>query len=67
MRRDLLPFFPPRLVIPASFSDCLSYGQQVAWLAMNKSPKLVAGEGIELTENEDGTITISITNNTPEV
>lgn len=51
--------FGPRLVIPASFSDCLSYGQQVLWLLEHKSPILVAGDNITLTENENGTITVS--------
>ena len=51
--------FGPRLVIPASFSDCLSYGQQVLWLLEHKSPILTAGDNITLTENENGTITVS--------
>lgn len=51
--------FGPRLVIPASFSDCLSYEQQVLWLLEHKSPILTAGENITLTENENGTITVS--------
>lgn len=54
-----LKAFGPRLVIPASFSDCLSYGQQVLWLLEHKSPILVAGDNITLTENENGTITVS--------
>lgn len=51
--------FGPRLVIPATFSDCLSYGQQVLWLLEHKSPILTAGDNITLTENENGTITVS--------
>ena len=54
-----LKAFGPRLVIPASFSDCLSYSQQVMWLMEHKSNILTAGDNITLTENADGTITVS--------
>ena len=47
------------LVIPASFQDALSYQQQIIWLYLHKQNKLVEGENITLTENADGTVTIS--------
>lgn len=52
-------FFPPRLIIPATFTDCLTYEQQLLWLLAHKSDVLKAGDNITLTENDDGTITIS--------
>ena len=53
--RDL-PF-----IIPQEFSQCMSFIQQVYWLYTNKENKLVQGEGIVLTENEDGTVTVTAT------
>mgnify|MGYP003294594179 CR=1 FL=1 len=49
------------LVIPKSFQDALSYAQQIIWLYLNKQNKLVEGENITLTDNPDGTTTISAT------
>ena len=48
-----------QLIIPASFQDALSYAQQIIWLYLHKQDKLVSGENITLTENPDGTVTIS--------
>ena len=50
-----------QLIIPASFQDALSYAQQIIWLYLHKQDKLVSGENITLTENPDGTVTISAT------
>lgn len=50
-----------RLVIPATFDDCLSYEQQLLWIVLNKENKLKAGDNITLTQNEDGTVTVSST------
>lgn len=50
-----------QLIIPASFNDALSYAQQIIWLYLHKQDKLVSGENITLTENPDGTVTISAT------
>ena len=47
------------LIIPSSFQDALSYQQQIIWLYLHKQNKLVEGENITLTENADGTVTIS--------
>ena len=49
----------PNLVIPTSFQQCLSYEEQVLWLAEHKQNKLVAGDNVTLTENPNGTVTIS--------
>ena len=50
-----------RLIIPTSFVECLSYEQQIACLAKYKQDKLVEGENIVITDNGDGTSTISAT------
>lgn len=50
-----------QLIIPASFQDALSYAQQIIWLYLHKQDKLVSGENITLTDNPDGTVTISAT------
>lgn len=47
------------LVIPTSFKDALSYAQQIIWLYLHKQNTLVEGENITLTDNPDGTTTIS--------
>lgn len=47
------------LVIPTSFQDALSYTQQIIWLYLHKQNLLVEGDNVTLTENEDGTVTIS--------
>ena len=48
------------LVIPESFEEALSYAEQLIWLYLNKQAKLVEGDNITLTENADGTATISV-------
>lgn len=50
-----------RLIIPTTFVECLSYEQQIACLAKYKQDKLVEGENIVITDNGDGTSTISAT------
>ena len=50
-----------RLIIPTSFVECLSYEQQIACLAKYKQDKLVEGNNIVITDNGDGTSTISAT------
>lgn len=49
------------LIIPTSFEDALSYAEQLIYLYLNKQDKLVEGDNITLTENPDGTVTISAT------
>lgn len=49
------------LIIPSSFKDALSYQQQIIWLYLHKQNNLVEGDNITLTENADGTVTISAT------
>lgn len=57
-----LPFFPPSPVnIPTSFYDSWTIEQQIAFLAKYKQGKLIAGEGITLVYNGDGTFTITAT------
>lgn len=51
-----LPF-----VIPQEFAQCLSYLQQVFWLYEHKQDNLLAGTGIILSDNPDGTTTITAT------
>ena len=48
-----------QLIIPTSFQDALSYAQQIIWLYLHKQNTLVEGDNITLTENADGTVTIS--------
>lgn len=50
-----------QLIIPTSFVECLSYEQQIACLAKYKQDKLVEGDNITITDNGDGTSTISAT------
>ena len=50
-----------RLILPTSFSDALTYAQQIMWLYLHKQNKLTAGENITLSPNSDGTVTISAT------
>ena len=47
------------LVIPESFSEALSYAEQLIWLYLHKQNELIEGENITLTDNGDGTVTIS--------
>ena len=59
------PFFgmPPRhpLTIPTEFSQCIPAMQQLELLYKMKQDKLLAGENVILTDNHDGTYTISAT------
>ena len=52
--------FQPQLVIPTSFEEALTYAEQIIYLYMHKQNKLVEGEGVTLTDNADGTTTISV-------
>ena len=45
--------------IPTVFERCMSPEEQLLWLFVHKQDKLVAGDNITLTRNEDGTVTIS--------
>lgn len=54
-----------RLILPTSFSDALTYAQQIMWLYLHKQNKLVAGDNITLSPNSDGTVTISATGEEP--
>lgn len=47
------------LVIPESFSEALSYAEQLIWLYLHKQNELIEGENITITDNGDGTATIS--------
>ena len=47
------------LVIPESFSEALSYAEQLIWLYLHKQNELIEGENITITDNGDGTVTIS--------
>ena len=49
------------LVIPTTFQEALSYAQQIIWLYLHKQNKLVEGDNITLTDNPDGTTTITAT------
>ena len=49
------------LIIPESFEEALSYAEQLIWLYLHKQAELVEGENITLTDNGDGTVTISAT------
>lgn len=51
--------FNPQLIIPTTFRDCLTYEQQIVFLFRMKQNKLIEGENITLTDNGDGTVTIS--------
>lgn len=52
-----IPFFPPRLVIPQSFDDCLSYGQRqlYMWKAIEELQDKVIEleERVEALENQN--------------
>lgn len=62
------PFFPiSPLAVPTTFNKAWTIEQQIAWLARYKQDKLIAGEGITLVYNGNGTYTISATGGvTPE-
>ena len=47
------------LVIPESFSEALSYAEQLIWLYLHKQNELIEGDNITITDNGDGTVTIS--------
>lgn len=47
------------LVIPESFSEALSYAEQLIWLYLHKQNELIEGENVTITDNGDGTATIS--------
>ena len=49
------------LIMPKTFEDALTYAQQIIYLYEHKQDKLVAGENITLTDNPDGTTTITAT------
>ena len=51
--------FGNNLVIPESFNECLTYGEQLIWIFLHKQNTLVEGDNITLTRNADGTYTIS--------
>ena len=61
LRGIMTRFANGRLIIPTSFEECLTYAQQILFLAMHKQNTLVAGDHITLTRNEDGTYTVSST------
>ena len=61
LRGMMTQFINGRLIIPTSFEECLTYAQQILFLAMHKQNKLVAGDNITITRNEDDTYTISST------
>lgn len=61
LRGMMTQFINGRLIIPTSFEECLTYAQQILFLAMHKQNKLVAGDNITITPNEDGTYTITST------
>ena len=48
------------LIIPTTFEEALSYAEQILYLYVHKQNKLLEGEGVTLTDNPDGTTTISI-------
>ena len=48
-----------QLVIPETFEEAMSYEEQILWLLANKSNLLHAGENVTITQNQDGTLTIS--------
>ena len=48
------------LIIPTTFEEALSYAEQIIYLYHHKQNKLLEGEGVTLTDNPDGTTTISI-------
>lgn len=45
--------------IPTSFAKCITYMEQVWYLYVHKQSTLIAGVNIKLTDNDDGTTTIS--------
>ena len=49
------------LIVPSTFEEALTYEEQIMLLNEIKQNKLIEGENITLTENEDGTVTISAT------
>lgn len=48
------------LIIPTTFEEALTYAEQIIYLFLHKQNELVEGEGVTLTDNSDGTTTISI-------
>ena len=48
------------LIIPTTFEEALTYAEQIIYLFMHKQNELLEGEGVTLTENPDGTTTISV-------
>lgn len=49
----------PELIVPSTFEHCLSYEEQIMYLNEYKQALLRAGDHVTLTDNEDGTVTIS--------
>ena len=52
------------LIIPSSFEDAMSYVQDLIWLYIHKQDKLVEGSNVQLINNPDGTVTISVVGST---
>ena len=52
-------FLCNELIIPESFEEALYYAEQLIWLYLHKQAELVEGDNITLTDNGDGTVTIS--------
>lgn len=50
-----------KLIIPSSFEECLTYEEQLMYLFISKQDQLVAGDGIRMRRNDDGTVTITST------
>jgi len=48
------------LAIPSTFEEAMTYAEQLIYLYMTKQDKLLEGEGVTLTDNPDGTTTISV-------
>lgn len=48
------------LAIPSTFEEAMTYAEQIIYLYMTKQNKLLEGEGVTLTDNPDGTTTISV-------
>lgn len=61
MTKKPFPFPISPLVVPSSFNNSWTVEQQIIYLAEHKQGKLVAGDNITITKNEDGTYTISAT------
>ena len=49
----------PELIVPSSFEQCMSYEEQIMYLNVYKQALLRAGDNVTLTDNENGTVTIS--------